>query len=136
MSLPHANWLTQVWQGISRPRRRILCACLAVCGTSGVLQAAEHISLQEYLQQRYPGEADPVTALLRDTSNPEPLTATPALQNVGAANDYAVRWGLGHAVGRTVGVPGSYTTLEGFIPLVEESRQSLLFMELRGHLDN
>lgn len=99
-----------------RSLRRVLWAVsgfVAVSGwaNSGSASAAQ-ISLQEYLQEKYPDEADPVGALLRDTAdNEQPLV-------VPAPNPYAVRMGLGHSVGRSVGVPGSFTTIESFVPLV------------------
>lgn len=114
-----------------RPTPWLVGGLLAMSSwANGTSACAAQISLQEYLQERYPDEADPVGALLRDTSeNEEPLVAA-------VPNPYAIRMGIGHSAGRSVGVPGSFTTIESFIPLAEEPGYSLLFMEGRAHIDN
>lgn len=89
--------------------------------------APAQMSLSEFLQQ-YPGEAEGISALLSETQADDASGYLP--------NQYAVRTGLGHAVGRSVGVPGSFTTLEALIPIAEESGSSLMFVDVRGHVDN
>ncbi len=102
----------------------LLCGWLTQVGTA----AAGQISLDEYLAERYPDEPDRVSAMLDDINRSDEPLVTP--------NPYAVRVGLGHSAGQNVGVPGSFTTLESFVPLFEEPGSSLLFFEARGHLDN
>lgn len=108
-------------------RSRLVAAALLAVFLWHPDPAPAQMSLDEFLQQ-YPGEAEGLSALLSETQADDASGYLP--------NQYAVRTGLGHAVGRSVGVPGSFTTLEAFIPIAEESGSSLMFVDVRGHVDN
>ena len=65
------------------------------------------------------------------------LVAAPTVRAEEVCNDpYAVRLGVGHDVGPGIGYPDSYTTFEAFIPLIEDSADSLIFSELQYIVNN